>query len=129
MDGARGDGVWCVGCAFHGMSEGGSRKKLSKSLAEYARHAWLGVARAVCVARFLLHLHTGDVKSRNPYEFGLPPSCNVMILLAVCSPPSHKVLEEWKPRYLAARQAYRERRRKLELLNMAVLPMEPGMKV
>lgn len=68
-----------MGCAFHGMSEGGGRKKLSKSLVECARQAWFGMARALCVKRLLLHLLTGDVKSRSPYECGLSPSCSVMI--------------------------------------------------
>lgn len=58
--------------------------RASKSLAECARQAWFGMARALCVKRLLLHLLTGDVKSRNPYECGLSPSCNVMILL-VCA--------------------------------------------
>mmetsp|Transcript_30945 Transcript_30945/g.68528 ORF Transcript_30945/g.68528 Transcript_30945/m.68528 type:complete len:867 (+) Transcript_30945:78-2678(+) len=39
---------------------------------------------------------------------------------------ARKVLEEWRPRFTAARQTYRERKKKLELLNSAALPIPPG---
>ena len=53
-----------------------------------------------------------------------PPS--PYTLLSLLPAPLSQLLEEWKPRFQAARQCYRDRKRKLELLSMAVLPMEPG---
>ena len=59
-----------------------------------------------------------------PLFLVMTPLSQPLTLLFAC--PLLQLLEEWKPRFQAARQCYRDRKRKLELLSMAVLPMEPG---
>lgn len=37
-----------------------------------------------------------------------------------------KLIDEWRPRYTAARGVYRERKRRLDQLSATILPLPPG---